>query len=158
MRNAEKTRRKTIRVRKGLVIYFLVWCCGAAVAQSGKTGKILANSRQLVKAIFETKDSATLDALFAADMRHFTGNGKIETREEAIRNISGNRSVFVQADMQKGFGVVEDRDSTVVKYFFKGREQQPGKASSVYTVNLVMVWAKVKKEHKLRRLETIRIE
>lgn len=157
MKNAGKARHKTIKLRKVLFIFFVLISC-VAVAQSGKAAKALANSKLLVKAIYETKDSAVLDGLFAPQMRHFTGNGSIESREEAIRNLAGNTSRFVQAEMRKGYGMVEGRDSTVVKYFYKGREHKTDGTSSVYTVNLVMVWEKVKKEMKLRRLETIRVE
>lgn len=143
-------------MRKYLVI-LLVLCSSAAGAQSNKTTKVLAHSKQLVKTIFETKDSATLEELFAPGMKHMNG-GRIESREEAIRNITGNRSVFVQAAMQKGYGVIEDKDTSVVKYFFKGRENKTDGTSSVYTVNLVMRWVKQKKDVKLLRLETIRIE
>lgn len=142
---------------KCLLILFVL-CCSAAGAQSKKTTKVLAHSKQLVKTIFETKDSATLEELFAPGMKHRTAGGRIESREEAIRNIAANRSVFVQAEMQKGYGVIEDNDSSVVKYFYKGRENKTDGTSSVYTVNLVMVWVKHKKDVKLARLETIRIE
>ncbi|MGQ0739352.1 MAG: nuclear transport factor 2 family protein [Bacteroidota bacterium] len=140
-----------------LVIFFLA-LYSAAGAQSKKTAKALAHSKLLVKTIFETKDSATLDDLFAPGMKHQAANGRTESREEAIRNIAGNRSVFVQADMLKGYGVTEEKDSSVVKYFYRGRENKPDGTSSVYTANLVMVWVKEKKDVKLLRLETIKIE
>jgi len=156
LKNAGGTRPKKTRMKKCLVI-LIVFCCSAAGAQSKKTTKVLAHAKQLVKTIFETKDSATLEELFAPGMKHMTA-GRVESREEAIRNIARNRSVFVQAAMQKGYGVIEDGDSSVVKYFFKGKENKTDGTSSVYTVNLVMVWMKQKKDVKLVRLETIRIE
>lgn len=91
-------------------------------------------------------------------MRHMTGSGKTESREEAIRNITGNKSVFEQANMRIGYGVTEEKDLSVVRYFFKGRENKPDGTSVPYTVNLVMVWVKEKKDVKLLRLETIWVD
>ncbi len=140
-----------------LVIFFLVWC-SAAGAQSKKTAMVLAHSKLLVKTIFETKDSVTLETLFGPGMKHMSANGSIESRDEAIRNIASNKSVFVQADMRIGYGVIEEKDSSVVKYFYRGRENKPDGTSSVYTVNLVMVWVKEKKDVKLLRLESIKVD
>jgi len=142
-----------------ILIIVLLLAGTTVIAQTNKTKKALAGSKLLVKTIFETKDSAVLESLFAAGMKHMAPKGKIESRAEAIKNIINNRSVFVQADMMVGgYGVAPAKDSTVVKYFYKGRENKPDGTSSPYTVNLVMVWVKQKKEMKLTRLETIRIE
>jgi hypothetical protein len=145
-------------MRNYLLIFLLI--LGHSVnAQSNKTLKALAGSRLLVKTIFETKDSVTLESLFAPGMKHRNYNGKIESRDEAIRNIANNRSVFVQADMTLGgYGVTPAKDSTIVKYFYKGREKKPDGTSAAYTVNLVMVWEKGKKDMKLIRLETLKID
>lgn len=139
-----------------LILTFFV--CSSAFAQTKKTTKVLANSKLLVSAIFETKDSATLDKLFSAGMIHKTADGRTENREEAIKNITHNPSGYTQASMTKGYGVSSAKDSTVVKYFFKGREKKPDGSSPVYTVNLSMYWLKEKKEYKLVKLETLRIE
>lgn len=136
----------------------LLFISTSTLAQTKKTTRALANSKKLVTAIFETKDSATLDKLFSAVMIHKTADGRTENREEAIRNISQNQSVYTQASMTNGYGVSSSGDSTVVKYFYKGRENKPDGSSPVYTVNLTMVWLKEKKETKLVRLETLRIE
>ena len=157
MKNAGIAMHKKTKMKSGLVILFLA-CCSATLAQSKKTVRVLAHSKLLVRTIFETKDSSTLETLFGPGMKHRAANGSIESREEAIRNIAGNKSVFVQADMRVGYGMAEVKDSSVVKYFYRGRETRPDGASSVYTANLVMVWVKEKKDVKLLRLETIKIE
>jgi hypothetical protein len=144
-----------------MVRYFfilLLFISTSALAQTKKTTRALANSKKLVKAIFETKDSITLHKLFSTMMIHKTADGRTENREEAIRGISQNKSSYTQASMTNGYGVSSSGDSTVVKYFYKGRENKPDGSSPVYTVNLTMVWLKEKKETKLVRLETLRIE
>jgi hypothetical protein len=143
---------------KNYLLIFILFVCSPAFAQSKKTVKALANSKLLVSTIFETKDSAALEKLFSATMVHKTADGRTEQREEAVRNIVHNPSTYVQATMTKGYGVSAAGDSTVVKYFFKGRENKPDGSSPVYTVNLSMYWMKEKKGYKLVKLETLRVE
>lgn len=143
---------------KNYLIILLFVLSSSVEAQSNKTVKILADSKLLVKTIFETKDSAILESLFAVAMTHKAPDGRIETREEAIRNIVHNPSVFTRADMRSGYGVTKEKDSTTVKYFFRGREIKSDGTSSIYTANMVMVWVKQKKESKLFRLETIKVD
>lgn len=140
-----------------LVIFFLLMC-SAVQAQSKKTIKIMADSKLLMKTIYETKDSATLESLFASTMTHKTADGKIETRAEAIQNIIHNQSVYARADMRSGYGVTKEKDSTTVKYFYRGREIKPDGSNGIYTANMVMVWVKEKKKFKLLRLETIKVD
>lgn len=142
---------------KNFFIILFITFCSAATAQSKKTAKAMASSRLLVKTIFETKDSAVLEKLFAPGMLHINA-GKTENRTEAIRNIAGNKSTFVQANMTNGYGVVVSGDSVTVRFFYKGRENKADGSSIPFSVNLVMLWLKEKKKSILHRLETIKIE
>ena len=142
---------------KKLLLLSLMLMAVAAGAQSPKTAKFLAGSRLLVKTMFETRDSATLESLFAPGMTHTTFAGKIENREEAIRNIVHHPSKLAQANMRVGYGVTPGKDSTTVRYFYRGTESKPDGTSGLYTVNLVMVWTKQKKDVKLLRLETLKV-
>ncbi|HMW66695.1 MAG TPA: hypothetical protein PKC82_07180 [Chitinophagaceae bacterium] len=144
-------------MKKSIVIFFLL-ASNVICAQTKHTNKIISKSKQLIQVIFETKDSAMLEDLFAPLMIHQAGNGKVEQRQEAISHIVNNPASYLQADMTKGYGVSKSMDSTLVKYFFKGKEVKPSASAEIYTVNLTMVWHKVKKDYKLFRLETLRIE
>lgn len=155
--NAGGARRKITKMKNGLTIFLLAFCT-AAGAQPKKIAQALGNSKLLVNTIFETKDSATLEKLFAMPMTHINAGGKKETRAEAISNFVNNKSDYVQANMTNGYGVAESGDSTTVKFFYKGRENKTDGTSIPFSVNLVMVWVKVKKKTTLHRLETIKVE
>lgn len=118
----------------------------------------MANSKLLVNTIFETKDSATLEKLFAPGMTHLNGAGITENRSEAIHNIVSNPSKFVQASMTNGYGVSGNKDTTTVKFFYKGREYKTDGSSVAFAVNLEMVWVKVKKNTTLYSLHTVKAE
>ncbi len=118
----------------------------------------MASSKQLVKAIFETKDSVVLEKLFAPGMTHLNGQGTTENRTEAINAIAHNPSRFVQATMTNGYGVVENRDSITVKFFYKGREYKTDGTSVPFAVNLEMYWVKQKKKTVLHHLHTVKVE
>lgn len=118
----------------------------------------MANSKLLVNTIFETKDSATLEKLFAPNMTHLNGAGVVETRSEAINKIVHNQSRFVQASMTNGYGVAMHGDSTTVKFFYKGREYKADGSNTPFAVNLEMIWIKAKKKTTLYSLHTVKAE
>ncbi|MFN8290399.1 MAG: hypothetical protein U0U70_09090 [Chitinophagaceae bacterium] len=144
-------------MRKYLIIILVAGCLQAG-AQSKKTVQAMANSKLLVSTIFETRDSATLEKLFAPNMTHLNGAGTQETRSEAIRNIIHNPSKYVQATMTNGYGVSSHGDSTTVKFFYKGREYKADGSSVPFAVNLEMVWVKIKKNTTLYSLHTVKAE
>jgi hypothetical protein len=74
-----------------LVLLFSV----AVNAQSKQERQALANSKLLEQTVFGTKDSLTLEKLFAKNATYTHSSGKMETREEAIRNIS-QTSLYIQ--------------------------------------------------------------
>lgn len=143
---------------KNYLVILMLSLWSSAQSQSKQTIKIMADSKLLVKTIYETRDSATLESLFASAMTHRTADGRIETREEAIQNIMHNPSAYARADMRSGYGVTKEKDSTTVKYFYRGREIKPDGSNVIYTANMVMVWVKEKKKFKLLRLETIKVD
>lgn len=143
---------------KNYLVILMLSLWSSAQSQSKQTIKIMADSKLLVKTIYETRDSATLESLFASAMTHRTADGRIETREEAIQNIMHNPSAYARADMRSGYGVAKEKDSTTVKYFYRGREIKPDGSNVIYTANMVMVWVKEKKKFKLLRLETIKVD
>lgn len=143
---------------KGFLFILSLLCCLTVTAQSKKEVQAMANSKLLVSAIFETRDSATLEKLFRPDMTHLNGAGVMETRSEAINKIVHNPSRFVQASMTNGYGVVQRGDSVTVKFFYKGREYKTDGSSTPFAVNLEMVWLKEKKKMALYTLHTVKAE
>ena len=134
-----------------LVLLFSV----AANAQSKQERQALANSKLLEQTVFGTKDSLTLEKLFAKNATYTHSGGKMETREEAIRNISHNKSVYTKSDTLMSYKVENFKDSTVVNHLFIANEKKVDGSESMLRLNLRLVWVKENGDLKLfRRVAT----
>lgn len=134
-----------------LVLLFSV----AVNAQSKQERQALANSKLLEQTVFGTKDSLTLEKLFAKNATYTHSSGKMETREEAIRNISQNKSVYTKSDTLISYNVENFKDSTVVNHLFIAKEKKVDGSESMLRLSLRLVWVKEKDDLKLfRRVAT----
>ena len=140
-----------------LIILFLlpVLCVNA---QSKKVRQALANTRLLERTVFGTKDSLTLEKLFAKEATYIHSSGKVEAREEAIRNIVQNKSVYAKIDTLVGYRTEVVKDSIFVEHVFVAKETKADGAQSTLRLNLALVWIKEKGNWKLYRRKATRIQ
>ena len=140
-----------------LIILFLIpGIC--ANSQSKKLRQALANTRLLERTVFGTKDSLTLENLFAKDATYIHSSGKVEAREEAIRNIVQNKSVYAKIDTLVGYRTEIVNDSIVIEHAFVAKETKADGAQSTLRLNLHLVWIKEKGKWKLYRRKATRIQ
>jgi hypothetical protein len=118
-------------------------------AQSKKTVQVLAKSSLLIQTVFSTKDSATLEKLFAKELLYEHSSGKIENRQEAIKGIIYNKSVY--EDEAAPYNVVFEGDSAVVNHIFKAKEKKADGSIGALNINIRMVWKKEGGDWKLIR-------
>ena len=130
-----------------LVIIFSV----AVNAQTKQEVQALAKTKLLEQTVFGTKDSLTLEKLFAKNSTYTHSSGKMETREEAIRNISHNRSVYTKSDTLIGYNTEKFKDSTVVKHLFIANEKKVDGTESMLRLQITLVWVKENGDWKLIR-------
>lgn len=124
-------------------------------AQSKQERQALANSKLLEQTVFGTKDSLTLEKLFAKNATYTHSSGKMETREEAIRNISHNKSVYTKSDTLISYNVENFKDSAVVNHLFIAKEKKVDGSESMLRLSLRLVWVKENGDLKLfRRVAT----
>lgn len=131
---------------------------GVLAAQSNRTIKVLDGSRSVVQAIYEKRDSSVLSKLFATEFILQQPDGSSLGKADAIRWLVQHPSRFEQAEMRPGYGMSEDKDTSLVRHFYKGREYKPDGSSAPYTVNLVMAWRLVKHKPRLYRLQMIKAD
>ncbi len=124
----------------------------SADAQNKKTVKILANTALLERTVFETKDSATLEKLFAKTLTYGHSSGKIETREEAIKGIVNNKSVYTKNySVPSGYNVFNNGDSIMVKHKFIATEKKADGTEGKLDLTIELAWIKEKGDWKLAR-------
>lgn len=143
---------------RSLLIILILIPAICANAQSKKLRQALANTRLLERTVFGTKDSLTLESLFAKDATYIHSSGKVESREEAIRNIVQNKSVYAKVDTLVGYRTEVVNDSIVVEHAFVAKETKADGAQSTLRLNLHLVWIKEKGKWKLYRRKATRIQ
>ena len=120
-------------------------------AQSKQERQALANSKLLEQTVFGTKDSITLEKLFAKNATYIHSSGKVETRDEAIGNIVKNKSVYTRSDTLISYNTETFKDSTVVKHLFIAKEKKADGTEAMLRLHLTLVWVKEKGDWKLFR-------
>lgn len=121
-------------------------------AQSKKIRVVLSNSMILEQTVFGTKDSATLEKLFAKNLTYEHSSGKVQTREEALKGIIHNKSVYTKDGIvPTATGVREKGDSIVTTKVFKAIEKKIDGTESPLNLTIEMVWIKENGDWKLAR-------
>jgi hypothetical protein len=90
---AKENRRDGNRMKK-LFVILLVAIAFVSNAQSKDEKELVARTYLLSHTVFGTKDSLTLEDLFAKQATYGHSHGNLQTREEAIRGASKNKSYY----------------------------------------------------------------
>src|SRR3954471_21831413 len=82
-------------------------------AQSKDEKALVARTYLLSHTVFGTKDSLTLEDLFAKKATYGHSHGNLQTREEAIAGISRNKSVYTDTSVTI-LKIIVDDDVAIV--------------------------------------------
>jgi ketosteroid isomerase-like protein len=142
---------------KYLICIQLLFFAFFANAQSKNTRQVLSNTYLLEQTVFGTKDSTTLDNLFAKSLVYQHSSGRVESREQAIQGIMQNKSMYDKmANLPTATEVFERGDSLVTKKVFSATEKKPDGSTSLLNLTIEMVWIKENKNWKLARRNAIK--
>ncbi len=141
---------------KKIVFTLLMSCSAIVFAQSKQTRIILSNSASLQTAVFETKDSAMLESLFAKGLSYEHSNGKVQSREEAIQGIIHNQSVYIISVIPAPYDVLMQGDSAKVKKVFKAVEKKSDGTEVNLDLTITLVWIKENGKWKLIRRKAVK--
>lgn len=120
-------------------------------AQSKKQVQVMANARALENTVFGSKDSATLEKLFASELQYIHSSGRIENRQQAIDGIIHNQSTYKKLNGPAPYRVSEKGDSMIVYQVYKATETKADGSSAELNISIETVWAKEKGSWKLFR-------
>jgi ketosteroid isomerase-like protein len=153
--NAGKMLSARTNMRNFLLIVSLI-ASASMNAQNKNTIQVLANSRLLESTVFGTKDSVTLENLFATPLVYVHSSGSAQTRQQAIHGISNNKSTYVISNEPLGYEVQSKDDSLVVTHVFKATEKKTDGTETPLDLTLTLVWAKEKGKWKLYRRQAVK--
>src|SRR3954470_20298102 len=133
---------------KKLLVLCLLMVAVAANAQSKKEKELIERTYLLSHTVFGTKDSLTLEDLFAKKATYGHSHGNVQTREQAIAGISHNRSQYTDTSL-KIISVLIGDDVAIVRHLFKAIETNKEGKQTNLNFTMMLVWVKEKGKWRL---------
>ena len=139
------------------VILFLL-CAAIAFGQPSKKERVvLANSKLLMETVFGTKDSLTLEKLFASTLTYVHSGGNAQTRAEALHGIVNNKSTYIVTSEPQPYNVSASGDSLIVTHPYIATEKKANGTETALNLVIEMVWIKENKDWKLARRKATKV-
>ena len=134
-------------------LFFVVAMLNVLVlsAQSKDEKQIIAQTDLLSHIVFgDTKDSNTLEGLFAKTATYGHSHGNVQTREQAITGILHNQSTYTNTSVSNMSVIFNGDDNvSIVRYLFKATENTKDGKANPLNLNIMLVWIKEKGKWKL---------
>jgi hypothetical protein len=125
-----------------------------AVAQS-KEEKVWQRVEALTKAVFETKDSATLDDLISSNLSYGHSGGNIEDKKTMVHNASASKTEYKNKKFERVSIDVKD-ETAIVRHNFRAISVDNGKESPL-DLGILQVWKKEKGKWRLWARQAVKI-
>ena len=120
-----------------------------ANAQTKAEKELTERTYLLSHTVFGTKDSLTLEDLFAKTATYGHSHGKIQTRKEAIDGACHNQSTYSDTAVSNISVIFADDDVAIVRHLFKAIEHKKDGTNSPLNFTMMLVWVKEKGKWKL---------
>ncbi len=137
-----------------IITFFLLGYAG--FAQSKQEKAIIERTYLLSRTVFGTKDSLTLEDLFARKATYGHSGGKIETRGEAIAAIVQNKAFYTDTAVSN-MNIVMNGDVAIVRYQFKANQTNPDGNASPLNLHIMQVWVKEKGKWRLMGRQAVKL-
>lgn len=141
---------------KQIFLFFLLAFGLAAAGQSKKEKELVARTYLLSHTVFGTKDSLTLEDLFAKKATYGHSHGNLQNRQEAIAGISRNRSTYTDTAVSNIQVLMED-DMAIVRHLFRARELKKDGTVSVLNFTMMLVWIREKGKWRLMGRQAVSV-
>jgi len=142
-------------MKKLFAIIFVV-TASVSNAQSKQEKELIARTYLLSQTVFGTKDSLTLEDLFAKQASYGHSHGNLQTRAEAIKGISQNKSKYTDTSLTILKVIIED-DVAIVRHLFKAKENKPDGTVTALNFTMMLVWIKEKGKWKLMARQAVSV-
>ena len=139
-----------MKINTYIVVAFILLASCKVTAQSAKDEQqIIAGTQLLSSTIFGTKDSLTLESLFAKKASYGHSHGNLQTREEAIASISKNKSIYKDTSVKDIKVLFANKSTAIVRYSFDTNENKTDGTITPLHFSMMLVWVKENGKWKL---------
>ena len=143
-------------MKKLLVIIFVATAI-ISNAQSKQEKELIARTYLLSHTVFGTKDSLTLEDLFAQQASYGHSHGNLQSRAEAIKGISQNKSKYTDTSVTILKVIIED-DVAIVRHLFKANENKADGTVTPLNFTMMLVWVKEKGKWRLMGRQAVALD
>lgn len=133
---------------KRIIAFVLLFGVATANAQTKDEKELIKKTYLLSNTVFGTKDSLTLESLFAPTATYGHSHGKIQTRKEAIDGICHNQSVYTDTSIAN-IKVIFEGNTAIVRYLYKAKENKKDGTVVPLNFTMMLIWVKEKSKWKL---------
>jgi hypothetical protein len=141
---------------KKLLAILLVVTAFVSNAQSKDEKQLIERTYLLSHTVFGTKDSLTLEDLFAKKATYGHSHGNLQTREEAIRGASKNKSYYTDTSVTILKVIIEDK-TAIVRHLFKADEHKADGSVTHLNFTMMLVWVKEKGKWRLMGRQAVSV-
>lgn len=121
----------------------------SANAQTRNEKELIARTYLLSHTVFGTKDSLTLEDLFAKTATYGHSHGKIQTRREVIDAACHNQSTYSDTSVTKITVILINENTSIVRHLFKAIEHTKEGKDVTLNFAMMLVWVKEKGKWRL---------
>ncbi len=140
--NAEKMPKRIIKIMKSTFLVSLLLCGLFVNAQNKVEQELIARTYLLSHTVFGTKDSLTLEDLFATNATYGHSTGRIQTRKEAIDGACHNQSTYSDTAVSNIKVIPINENTAIVRYLFKAIEHTKDGRNVPLNFSMLLVWVK----------------
>src|SRR5438045_4337408 len=105
-----------------ILLFIFLFSALTGNAQSKNEKQLIARTYLLSHTVFGTKDSLTLEELFAKTASYGHSHGNIQSRDQAINGISHNQSTYTDTAVSEISVTVAGDDAAIVRHLFRATE------------------------------------
>ena len=145
-------------MKKAFFLALVLLTCFGVFAQSKDEKELVERTYLLSHTVFGSKDSLTLEDLFAKKATYGHSHGNLQTREQAIFGISKNKSNYTDTAVSNVQVLQYDDDVAIVRHLFKANENKVDGSVTRLNFAMMLVWVKEKKKWRLLGRQAVSIQ
>lgn len=143
-------------MKKNILILALVLLSSVVFAQSKEEQQIIENVKLLHGTIFGTKDSLTLEKMFAKQITYGHSHGNVQDRKQCIDAVAHNKSTYTSMQCND-ISVIMNDETAVSRYLLTGTETDKNGKVTELKLNILQVWIKEKKDWKMLARQAVMV-
>lgn len=145
-------------MKKTSFLAFVLLAGFSVFAQSKDEKELVERTYLLSHTVFGTKDSLTMEDLFAKKATYGHSHGNLQTREQAIAGVVKNKSRYADTAVSNVQVLQYDDDVAIVRHLFKANENKVDGTVTPLNFAMMLVWVKEKKKWRLLGRQAVSIQ